>query len=99
MLIEFDCSVQLSNVVKQAATSCEEFNDEFDPQIRTADPRFGDFQANGVLPFAKKAGLNPRELSEKLLKSIPLSDYWNTSLAGPGFINFKLSEKYFFEKL
>ena len=97
MLIEFDCSVQLSNVVKQAATSCEEFNDEFDPQIRTADPRFGDFQANGVLPFAKKAGLNPRELSEKLLKSIPLSDYWNTSLAGPGFINFKLSEKYFFE--
>ena len=28
----------------------------FDPQVRQADERFGDFQANGILPYAKKAG-------------------------------------------
>jgi hypothetical protein len=31
-----------------------EFGVDFDLEIRVADPRFGDFQVNGVLGFAKK---------------------------------------------
>ena len=52
MLIEFDCSVQLG--CQNRRHFLQEFNDEFDPQIRTADPRFGDFQANGAFHLQKK---------------------------------------------
>ena len=68
-----------------------EFTPDFDPQVREADERFGDFQANGVLPFAKRNGLNPRELAEKLIAQLSEDEGWEVSLAGPGFINFKLS--------
>lgn len=69
---------------------------EFEPQIRAADPRFGDYQANGILPWAKRHGKNPRELGAALLDAMLSSDifsgHWvELSLAGPGFINFKLT--------
>ena len=43
------------------------FKDKFkaiiDPIVRVSDPRFGDFQANGLLPFAKQNRLNPFEFA------------------------------------
>ncbi len=36
----------------------------FEPGVRTSDPRHGDFQANGVLAAAKKAGKPPRPMAE-----------------------------------
>ncbi len=76
----------------KAAESLPPFTSDFDPQVRAADPRFGDFQANGVLPFAKKNGENPRDLAEKLIAVLPQREDWVVSIAGPGFINFSLSE-------
>ena len=89
-----DIAQQINDLLIRAADSISEFNPDFDPQIRTADERFGDFQANGILPFAKKNNLNPRELGEKLIASLPPSEDWEISLAGPGFINFKLSKEF-----
>jgi arginyl-tRNA synthetase len=91
MDIAFDLSRELDGFLRQHASGVDEFSAEFDPQVRAADERFGDFQANGVLPYAKKNGCNPRELAQRLLDHLPASDNWTTSLAGPGFINFKLS--------
>ena len=89
-----DIAQQINDLLIRAADSISEFNPDFDPQIRTADERFGDFQANGILPFAKKNNLNPRQLGEKLIASLPPSEDWEISLAGPGFINFKLSKEF-----
>jgi len=65
----------------------------FQAEIRPADPRFGDFQANGVLGFAKRNKTNPRALAEQILNFLQEVDpelwaAWEVSLAGPGFINF-----------
>ena len=87
-----DIAKEINASLLLAAQQVPELTDEFDPQIRGADPRFGDFQANGTLPFAKRHGHNPRALGEKLMEAMPPHDDWNVSLAGPGFINFKLSE-------
>lgn len=94
MEIPFNLLKFFENVVIKAATGVEIIDSSFDPQVRVADERFGDFQANGVLPFAKKNGLNPREIAQNLVEKIHGNEFWETSIAGPGFINFKLSPEF-----
>ena len=64
----------------------------FAPELRAADPRHGDFQANGVLGYAKARKLNPRAVAEQVLAALPASlrEVFDVSIAGPGFINFRL---------
>ena len=97
MKIEFDISSELDKIIRKTASTCEGLRDDFDPQVRQADERFGDFQANGILPYAKKAGQNPRELAQRLIDALPESDFWETSIAGPGFINFVLSPTFYYQ--
>ena len=82
------------NVTLIAATTAAGLADAaaFAPEVRTADPRHGDFQANGVLGYAKARKLNPRAVAEQLLAALPTSarEQFDVSIAGPGFINFKL---------
>ena len=94
MEIPFNLLKFFENVVIKAAAGVEIIGSSFDPQVRVADERFGDFQANGVLPFAKKNGLNPREIAQNLVENISGNEFWETSIAGPGFINFKLSPEF-----
>ena len=94
MEIPFNLLKFFENVVIKAAAGVEIVDSSFDPQVRVADERFGDFQANGVLPFAKKIGLNPREIAQNLVENISGNELWETSIAGPGFINFKLSPEF-----
>ena len=91
MEISHDLSEYLSETLRIAAQKVDGFDDAFEPQVRVADERFGDFQANGVLPFAKRKGQNPRALAEQLIQTLPPSEDWEVSLAGPGFVNFSLS--------
>ena len=77
----------------------KQFKEPFDPIVRAADPKFADFQANGILPLAKKNRLNPVELAndvcKKLIDSQMVdSNLFEISVAGPGFINFKLKIAY-----
>ena len=69
MSTSFDLVLFFDNLLIETACNLDGFSDSFHPQTRSADERFGDFQANGVLPYAKKAGKNPRELAQKLLES------------------------------
>ena len=56
-----------------------------------ADPKFGDYQVNGVMPLAKKLKTNPRKLAEEVVKKLDLSDMCEPpEVAGPGFINLRL---------
>lgn len=55
--------------------------------------QFGDYQANGIMPAAKKLGLNPREFAQNVLDKAELQDIAEkTEIAGPGFINIFLKD-------
>jgi arginyl-tRNA synthetase len=62
------------------------------PGVRTADPRHGDFQANGILALAKRSGVNPRALAEQVASALApeVRAQFEVSVAGPGFINFSV---------
>ncbi len=61
----------------------------------SANPQFGDYQANGVMGAAKKNKLNPRELALKVVEAVALDDICEKpEVAGPGFINLKIKTDY-----
>lgn len=70
---------------------------EFNPMVRPADPRHGDFQANGILPLAREQKTAPRPLAEALSGALGedavLSEVFTWEVAGPGFINFSFTAK------
>jgi arginyl-tRNA synthetase len=61
----------------------------------STNPKFGDYQANGVMAAAKRAKQSPRELAAKVLEMLDVSDICDEpDIAGPGFINFRLKKSY-----
>jgi len=55
------------------------------------DPKFGDYQANGVMPLAKKIKTDPRKLAAEIAKKLKVDDICEPpEIAGPGFINLRL---------
>jgi arginyl-tRNA synthetase len=67
---------------------------------RTRDPSHGNFATNVAMRLAKPAGMNPRELAEKIVAAMPPSDHvTKMDIAGPGFINVHLSPAAFHEVL
>ena len=56
-----------------------------------ANPRFGDYQANGVMAVAKIQKKNPRQLAQEVSARLSRDEIPATwEIAGPGFINFRL---------
>ena len=71
MPVPFNLADALDTALKSAATSAGLEAAAFAPEVRTADARHGDFQANGVLGYAKARKLNPRAVAEKLVAALP----------------------------
>ena len=100
MHISLDVREQISARVSEVASGIEAFGASFDPDVRLADPRHGDFQVNGVLPWAKQQRCNPRALGQALLDALEqqvdsaVCPWTSVELAGPGFLNFRLKPEY-----
>ncbi len=59
----------------------------------TRDKAHGDFASNIALTLAKPARRNPRELAQQLCDALPANaSVEKTEIAGPGFINFFVSQ-------
>lgn len=57
-------------------------------------PELAQFQCNGALGAAKRAGRNPRELAEAVIAALDdTSRFADLSIAGPGFINIALTDE------
>ncbi len=93
MHVSFDLAAALDTALRAAAATAGLEVTAFNPELRTADPRHGDFQANGVLAYAKVRKLNPRSVAEQLIAALPAAtgELCTASIAGPGFINFTLT--------
>jgi len=64
------------------------------------DPKFGDYQSNGVMALAKKLKTNPRKLAEEVVAKLDVSDICEPpEIAGPGFINLRLKTDYLASQL
>ncbi|HCM6938760.1 arginine--tRNA ligase [Klebsiella sp. CN_Kp084] len=72
-----------------------------EPQVRqSAKVQFGDYQANGVMAVAKKLGMAPRQLAERVLSHLDLNGIANkVEIAGPGFINIFLDPAFLAENV
>jgi arginyl-tRNA synthetase len=93
MHVSFHLAADLDAVLQTAATAAGLADAaSFAPEVRTADARHGDFQANGVLGYAKARKLNPRATAEQIVAAIPagVREHFDIAIAGPGFINFTL---------
>lgn len=63
--------------------------------IRSDRPDLGQFQCNGALAAAKQHKKNPREVATKIVEHLQGNDMFQSlELAGPGFINIKLTDAY-----
>lgn len=59
---------------------------------RCKDPAHGDFASNIAMKYAKVFRMNPRALADELVVSVPLmAAVASMEVAGPGFINIRLS--------
>ncbi|QWQ32337.1 hypothetical protein KOY48_00325 [Candidatus Minimicrobia naudis] len=78
----------ISQVVKQL------FDQDISVQLTRPDPKFGDFATNVALQLAKPLGKNPREIAETIAEKLrKQEEFSEVSVAGPGFINVKLSDQ------
>ncbi len=53
-----------------------------------------DAQVNGALPLAKRLGVNPRELAQRVVESGVFAPVGAAEVAGPGFINVTFSPEH-----
>ena len=61
----------------------------------SARANFGDYQCNAVMAAAKKMGMNPRELAQRVIDQLDLEGIASkTEIAGPGFINIHLDNQW-----
>ena len=92
MHLSFNLAADIDAALKTAAGAAGLDAAAFAPGVRAADPRHGDFQANGVLAHARREKQNPRALAEKITAALPseITARFDTAIAGPGFINFTL---------
>jgi arginyl-tRNA synthetase len=91
---------QIAELLNAAVNVLKEQNilpADLEPRIQvdnTRDKAHGDLATNLAMMLAKPAGKNPRELAQLLVDAIPASSLVEkTVIAGPGFINFYLSEE------
>ena len=82
----------LKAAIDQLGTHGIQPSDGFGVSVeRAKDPKHGDFASNIAMVLAKQAGLNPRQLAEKIIGLIPEDpELIKVEIAGPGFINFHI---------
>ena len=60
------------------------------------NPEHGDFTTNAAMVYAKKLGLAPKALAEKIVAGFTAKmpeGLESVSVAGPGFVNFKVKDE------
>ena len=63
--------------------------------------QYGDFATNIAMLIAKKLGKNPREIAKDIVANLEIEPEFieKVEIAGPGFINFKLSPSFYIERI
>ncbi|MDH5491086.1 MAG: arginine--tRNA ligase, partial [Myxococcales bacterium] len=91
----------LAAIAAQAIRRTFGLEEEVDPLLRaTSDRRHGDFQLNAAMALSKRLGRKPRELAEEIAEALGAERcVQGTEIAGPGFVNIRLSDAWIAERL
>ncbi len=92
MDVSFNFAADLDAALRRAAASAGLDAARFNPDVRAADPKHGDFQANGVLPYAKQGETEParRRRVRRPGSARGGEGRVPTLRLPPGFLNFSL---------
>ena len=72
----------------------EKFNIKTEVSLTRPRPEFGDFATNIAMQLAGKLSKNPREIAEELEGELSKNEIFeNVEIAGPGFLNLRVSAK------
>ena len=64
------------------------------------DPEHGDVATNAAMVLAKQAGLNPRDLAHMIAAGLSEeAEITDADVAGPGFINIRLADPFWWDRL
>ena len=91
-----DINVKICDVIKQSVN--EAFSLEVEDQMvmveRPRDPKMGDYSTNIAMRLAKSLHKKPVDIANELIEVLKknLTEASEVSVAGPGFINFKINE-------
>ncbi|MBX4188886.1 arginine--tRNA ligase [Candidatus Saccharibacteria bacterium] len=83
---------ELKGAVQAAAKKL--FDADIEPELTRPEEKFGDYATNAALQLAKKTAAAPQQIARQLvneLKNTP--GVASADVAGPGFINFKLTDE------
>lgn len=85
-----------ARIIEEAARKIEGTeNLKLDIQVQfTKDIKFGDLQTNAAMTLAKPLRQNPRKIAQTIIENLPEdSPFGEIEIAGPGFINIRLSKE------
>jgi len=88
---------ELKKIIEKAVRELGETPD-FSIEV-PSDKKFGDYSTNVALVLAKKIGKNPMETANLIKDKIASDIFKDIKVAGPGFINFFISDKFFIDTL
>lgn len=90
MSIYTELKQELKQILKNAGYEVETL------ALETSNRRdLGEYQLNDAMQLARTYKQNPREIAAKIVEELEKDDrFTNINIAGPGFINISLSEKY-----
>ena len=73
---------------------CQElFGIDTKPELSRPEPQFGDYSTNIAMHLAGKLNKNPREIAEAIKLNFQDESVAKVEVAGPGFINFTLTDQ------
>lgn len=89
----------LSDILNQVLSS--QFNIPLRPSLVQASdrPDLADYQSNIALMLTKQLKKSPRSIAETIVQNWPKADPTQVSIAGPGFINFRLTDQQLVDSL
>lgn len=77
-----------------ASIILSEYGVELSPIVTRPDEQFGDYATNVAMQLAGRLKKNPREIAEVVAAKLRESgEYADVSVAGPGFLNIRLSNQ------
>lgn len=83
---------QINSTIKNAIKQL--FDIDQSVQLTRPDPQFGDFATNVAMQLTQKVGKNPREIAQQLAEKLRESnEFAQVDIAGPGFINLKITDE------
>jgi arginyl-tRNA synthetase len=78
----------------------EKYHLSLTPTLERPDAKFGDFATNVAMQLAKPLGRNPREIAVELKTALDeTNEFKEVTIAGPGFINLRLTDEKLQEQL